>query len=294
MVVVVLTDCPPKLRGDLSKWLFEVNTGVYVGRVSGRVRELLWERICENLNKGQATMVYPAAVEQRMEFRVHNTSWTIADYDGLKLMRRPLPASERERDNVVLEEGFSKAAAYRKINRIQRAEQRKKEPDSYVVLDIETTGLSHLSDEILEIAALRVADGQIVEEFNTLVRCEKMIPVSVVSLTGISKELLESQGVELEAAMKAFLTLAADEVLVCHNAAFDYRFIQAACKKCSLPIPQNKCIDTLSMARKKIKNLPDYKLQTLAEFFSLDYEGAHRALNDCYLAYGIYLKLKEI
>lgn len=294
MVVVVLTDCPPKLRGDLSKWLFEVNTGVYVGRVSGRVRELLWERICENLNKGQATMVYPAAVEQRMEFRVHNTSWTIADYDGLKLMRRPLPASERERDNVVLEEGFSKAAAYRKINRIQRAEQRKKEPDSYVVLDIETTGLSHLSDEILEIAALRVADGQIVEEFNTLVRCEKMIPVSVVSLTGISKELLESQGVELEAAMKAFLTLAADEVLVCHNAAFDYRFIQAACKKCSLPIPQNKCIDTLSMARKKIKNLPDYKLQTLAEFFSLDCEGAHRALNDCYLAYGIYLKLKEI
>ncbi|HIR87109.1 MAG TPA: type I-E CRISPR-associated endoribonuclease Cas2, partial [Candidatus Limivicinus faecipullorum] len=121
MVVIVLTDCPPKLRGDLSKWLFEINTGVYVGRVSARVRELLWERICENLNKGQATMVYPAAVEQRMEFRVHNTSWTIADYDGLKLMRRPLPMPEGERDNGILEAGFSKAAAYRKINRMQRS-----------------------------------------------------------------------------------------------------------------------------------------------------------------------------
>ena len=294
MVVVVLTDCPPKLRGDLSKWLFEINTGVYVGKVSSRVRELLWERICENLNNGQATMVYPAAVEQRMEFRVHNTSWTIADYDGLKLMRRPLPAGERERDNGTLGEGFSKAAAYRKIDRIQKSGQNQKEPDSYVVLDIETTGISHLTDEILEIAALVVADGQIAEEFSTLVRCEKVIPAPVVSLTGISKELLETQGIELEAALKAFLALAADKVFVCHNAAFDYRFIQAACKKCTLPIPQNKCIDTLSMARKKIKKLPDYKLQTLAEYFSLECEGTHRALNDCYLAYGIYQKLKEI
>ena len=49
MVVVVLTDCPPKLRGDLSKWFFEINTGVYVGNVSARVRERIWKRICENI-----------------------------------------------------------------------------------------------------------------------------------------------------------------------------------------------------------------------------------------------------
>ena len=60
MIIVVLTDCPPKLRGDLSKWLFEINTGVYVGNVSARVREALWIRICETVQQGQATMVYPA------------------------------------------------------------------------------------------------------------------------------------------------------------------------------------------------------------------------------------------
>lgn len=294
MVVIVLTDCPPKLRGDLSKWLFEINTGVYVGRVSTRVRELLWERICENLNKGQATMVYPAAVEQRMEFRVHNTSWTVADYDGLKLMRRPLPAPEAEKNKGALEAGFSKAAAYQKINRMQRSGQKQKEPDDYVVVDIETTGLSHLSNEILEIAALKVADGRIVDNYSSLVRCEKAIPESVVSLTGISKELLEEQGIELKTAMKAFLAFADDNVLVCHNAAFDYRFIQAACRKCALPIPQNKCIDTLAMARKKLRDIPDYKLQTLAAFFSLEIKAVHRALDDCYLGYGIYEKLKEI
>ena len=107
-------------------------------------------------------------------------------------------------------------------------------------------------------------------------------------------ELLEEQGIELEAAMKSFLAFAADNVLVCHNAAFDYRFIQAACRKCALPAFQNKCIDTLAMARKKLRDIQDYKLQTLAAFFSLEIKAVHRALDDCYLGYGIYEKLKEI
>ena len=50
MIVITLTDCPPKLRGDLSKWLCEINTGVYVGNLSGRVRDELWERVCSNLH----------------------------------------------------------------------------------------------------------------------------------------------------------------------------------------------------------------------------------------------------
>ena len=73
MIVVTLTDCPPRLRGDLSKWLLEINTGVYVGQLNKRVREELWKRICDNLPRGRATMVYSANNEQGMEFRVHNT-----------------------------------------------------------------------------------------------------------------------------------------------------------------------------------------------------------------------------
>ena len=115
MVVVVLTDCPPKLRGDLSKWFFEINTGVYVGNVSARVRERIWERICENIKHGQATMVYSASGEQKMEFCVHNTSWKIVDFDGIKLMQRPLPKQMRmEQDERApfSQEGFSKASQY--------------------------------------------------------------------------------------------------------------------------------------------------------------------------------------
>ena len=89
MVVVTLTDCPPKLRGDLTKWLMEINTGVYVGKVSARIREMLWTRICEHLSQGRATMVYSTNNEQGMEFCVHNSSWKPVDFDGLQLVMRP-------------------------------------------------------------------------------------------------------------------------------------------------------------------------------------------------------------
>ena len=88
-----MTDCPPRLRGDLSKWLQEINTGVYVGNVSGRVRDAIWDRVCENLKNGRATMVFSANNEQRMDFRVHNSGWVPVDYEGLQLIRRPLPKS---------------------------------------------------------------------------------------------------------------------------------------------------------------------------------------------------------
>ena len=74
MTIIVLTDCPPRLRGDLTKWLMEINTGVYVGNLNPRVRDALWERVCDHVKSGRATMVYRANNEQHMQFRVHNTT----------------------------------------------------------------------------------------------------------------------------------------------------------------------------------------------------------------------------
>lgn len=298
MVVVVLTDCPPKLRGDLSKWFFEINTGVYVGNVSARVRERIWERICENIKHGQATMVYSASGEQKMEFCVHNTSWKIVDFDGIKLMQRPLPKQMRmEQDERApfSQEGFSKASQYGKIRRIQKAEERAaQQQDSYIVLDIETTGLSHLSDEIIEIGALRVEDGKPTEEFHSLIQCKQKPPEAIKKLTGITDEEMLNSGRELRIVLQELLKFLSDQQLVCHNASFDLNFIQAACRKENLPVPKNKCIDTMILAKRRLKGMRDYKLQTIAEKFSIDIKGEHRALKDCYITYGIYMKLNEI
>ena len=84
MIVVSLTNCPPRLRGDLTKWLIELNAGVYVGNVSARVRDELWQRICEHVKDGRATMVFSAHNEQGLDFRVHNTTWIPKDFDGIR------------------------------------------------------------------------------------------------------------------------------------------------------------------------------------------------------------------
>lgn len=295
MVVIVLTDCPPKLRGDLSKWLFEINTGVYVGRVSTRVREALWMRICDNLRHGQATMVYPSTGEQRMEFRVHNTTWEVVDYDGIKLMRRPSHTAIKETgDETNTGAPISKAGAYQRNRRIQQARQRSASSSDFTVLDVETTGLSHIRDHLMEVAALRVRDGHITAEFQALVRCPLPLPASIVELTGLRDEVLARDGQELSVVLKECLEFLKDDLLLLHHASFDLGFLRAACRKEGISPPNYRVIDTLALAKQTVRGLPDYSLSALASQFGLDTTGCHRARKDCLLTLGIYHKLKEI
>ena len=291
MTVICLTNCPSKLRGDLSKWLIEINTGVYVGNVSARVRDELWERITENIRSGQATMVFRAAGEQHMDFRVHNTTWKPVDYDGLKLMMRPSVTAEPE--NNSLAEGFSKAAKMRKLRRIQYAETAQGRKTVCVVFDLETTGLVSTKDEIIEMAAIRVFSDQTVEEFSCLVQPERKIPEEIQKLTGITETLAKETGLPLKEALTRLCAFLGAERLVCWNAPFDLAFLQVNCSRCGLPVPKNKADDAMRLARKTIKNLPDYRLTTAAQHYGIDISGAHRALRDCYLTHAIYEKLNE-
>ena len=296
MMIVVLTDCPPKLRGDLSKWLFEINTGVYVGKVSARVREELWARICESVRQGQATMVYPAPGEQRMEFRVHNTTWEVVDYDGVKLMRRPLMhrVEEKPSEKSIETHPDSKAAVFQRSRRIQNARQRRGQGSDYTVLDMETTGLSHLRDHIIEIAALRIRSECVADRFHALIQCPIPLPPAVAEMTGLSDSQLTCEGRQMGDVLRECLEFIGSDLLVIHHAAFDYSFLQAGCKKAGLPPPKNQCMDTLKLARQKLGRLDSYSLEAVSAYFGFDVTGCHRALKDCELTLGIYQKLKQI
>jgi len=87
--VLVLTACPAGLRGHLTRWLLEVSPGVFVGKISARVREELWQRVLEMVKDGRALMVLTRRGEQGLSFRVHRHDWEPCDFDGLTLMRRP-------------------------------------------------------------------------------------------------------------------------------------------------------------------------------------------------------------
>lgn len=123
MIVVVLTVSPPKLRGHLTRWLFEISAGVYVGKVSARVRELLWEQIKENIGKGRAVMAYATNNEQGLEFQTIGQEWEPVDYEGLELILRPSstgetpPAQAAHAGRRSSHTGWSKAARFRKYGR---------------------------------------------------------------------------------------------------------------------------------------------------------------------------------
>ncbi len=294
MTVICLTNCPPKLRGDLSKWLIEINTGVYVGNINARVREELWNRITENIRSGQATMVFRTSGEQRMDFRVHNTTWKPVDYDGLKLIMRPGPKTDAAEGNEGLpQEGFSKAAKNRKARFLQRAAANES-TQSYTVLDLETTGLNYNEDAVIELAALRVREGKAEKSFTCLVHTEQAIPVKIQKMTGITNAMLRESGIPVKAALETLVSFIGKDKLVCWNAAFDLAFLQMSCRRNGVVVPRNKTEDAMKTAQRCMSGQPDYRLVSIAQHFGFDTSGAHRALQDCILTHNVYVKLNEI
>lgn len=95
MIVIVVAACPVGLRGHLTRWLLEISAGVFVGKASARVRDLLWERTVEMVKTGRAIMVYSANNEQGLAFKVHKHEWTPVEIEGLTLMLRPNATTER-------------------------------------------------------------------------------------------------------------------------------------------------------------------------------------------------------
>lgn len=290
MVVVSFTDCPPKLRGDLSKWLIEIDTGVYVGKLGARVREAVWDRIRDTLTHGKATMVYSANNEQGMEFRVHNTTWTPVDLDGIKLIRRPLPTRSVQE---IPQTGRSKAAQFLKSNRIQAAKRKKELAEGYMVVDLETTGLAPQKDGIIEMGALHIVNGVEKEQLSLLICPKKSIPPNIQRLTGITSELLSEHGILLQDAIRRFCEFIGDRKLIYHNAGFDSAFLHRAFEQVGLDLLPNPYEDTILLAKRQLDDMDDYKLETIAHHFGYPDIQHHRAIEDFKMIHFIYEKLIE-
>lgn len=289
MVILSITNCPPRLRGDLSKWLNEINTGVYIGKLSARVREELWDRICKNIRDGQATMIYSAANAQGFEILVHNTSWTPVDFDGITLMRRPLKQTDQTVANE-LKPGYSKASKYQ-MARKRKADAQK---NYQVVLDLETTGLDAEKDHIIEIGAIKYANQEITDTFQCLIRSDRKIPEKIENLTGISNKMAQEEGVEEKEAIKKLLKFIGSYTVIGYNVKFDLEFVQIACECYHLENSIKKSKDILAIARRKIEDVENYKMDTVAQYFGIERRTKHRALEDCEIAYRIYSKLNEM
>lgn len=289
MVVISISSCPATLRGDITKWLIEIDTGVYVGRLSARVRDELWSRIRDNVKAGRVIMVYNAQNSQGYEIRTHNTIWKPIDFDGITLMKHPLP--------IVKKEGTSKKSE--RLSKTGNKPSRKKTTDlwkntsDYTVIDLETTGLDVRNDDIIEIAALQIRNNKITKCFSKLIMIERQLSEDIIRLTGITPQMLNS-GETADKVMSDYLDFIGESVLVSHNAEFDLGFINALCERMGRVPIHNKVFDTLKLSRRNIRGIENYRLATIASYFEIDITGAHRAATDARITMEIFEKLKKI
>ena len=162
--------------------------------------------------------------------------------------------------------------------------------DTFVVFDIETTGLSKETESITEIGAVKVVDGKIIDRFSTFVNPERPIPAEITKLTGITNEMVADAPVITEILPK-FLEFCQDAVLVAHNANFDTGFIRLnAERKCGIEV-KNTVLDTLELSRSL---LPELKKDIVCEQLGVSLEGHHRAVNDAEATAEVFLKFIDM
>lgn len=275
MVVVTLSNCPARLRGDLSKWMFEISTGVYVGSMSSRVRDLLWARICGNLKNGRAVMVFSAASEQGLDFRVHNTSWEPVDFDGIKIMRRPSEKESSPQKEETLHRGYSRAAKMRMAGSMRR----KIKTDEYFT----ALALVCLEEEgCMDLGAAKVSKGQI-----SGIKTLKVAPED-------SCDSLPRAEEKKMAEAKAFLEFIGDNPLIAFEPKEVFSCIRLLCRRYGLTLPANKCSDISALAERKLDDIMNSDAQSLVSYFSLGAIDINRVGSYCEAAIQVYLKLKEI
>lgn len=164
----------------------------------------------------------------------------------------------------------------------------------YIVFDIETTGLSPMKDEIIELAALKVKNNEIIETFSTLVNPRRRIPGQVSRINGITDDMVADAPFMKEVLIE-FLSFIENGVLVGHNIhSFDMKFINQAASRLLEKAVDNDYVDTLPMSRLCLPQLRSHKLVDIAAFFKISQAGAHRALNDCIMNQKCYEELGKL
>lgn len=161
--------------------------------------------------------------------------------------------------------------------------------NNLVVLDIETSGVDVSSCEILEISLLKVSGGKIIDRFSSLIKPSSPVPSEVTEITHITNKMLEEAPKfdEISNSIKSFI---GQNYLLGHNISFDLSFLSLAFNE----VIENRYIDTLKLSRTLLPELEHHRLQDLAEYFNIDYSGAHRSERDCEITLECFEMLKNV
>ena len=160
-------------------------------------------------------------------------------------------------------------------------------PKDYTVIDLETTGLCAGRDLIIEFAAVRVRDFQVVDTFQSLCDPGFPIPPAIEAITGITTEMVRFAP-NPRSVLPDFLDFVGDDFVVGHNVNFDVRFVAA-----SADFFRNDYIDTMAIFRKLHSSLPHHRLSDMVDFYGKKNDSAHRALSDCFATQSCFEAMRD-
>jgi len=164
--------------------------------------------------------------------------------------------------------------------------------DTCVVFDIETTGFGPVNDQIIEIGAVKVQDGKIVDKYSTFINPDVPIPYHITQLTSITDEMVMNSPM-IDVILPEFLEFCKDSILVAHNASFDVGFITKKAEFLGIKTDFT-VVDTVGMARLLLPHLSRFKLNTISKELGISLENHHRAVDDAGATAEIFVKFIEM
>lgn len=286
MTVITLKSVPQSLRGDLTRWMQEIATGVYVGNFNSRIRDYLWNRVKETMGNGEASMCFAARNEFGYDFVTENTLRSVIDYDGLPLIFIPKEVS----DTSGLAHGFSNAAKFHHARNYGGKEVKKK-TKCYVILSIESYGEAANQNHILEIGAIRCENGEEIC-FHEMI-ADVNIPEHITQGNGITYSMLQDKGKPIESVMAAFREFVGEDDIIGYHVGFDIECLNRELGKQGLEYLSNRVHDLLPMVKREQIFQENYKLETSLKSYGISEKVSHRALEDAKLIKRLAQKLNK-
>jgi DNA polymerase-3 subunit alpha (Gram-positive type) len=163
--------------------------------------------------------------------------------------------------------------------------------DSYVAVDLETTGLNPKYARILEIGAVKVRNGEVVATYDKMINAKTFLSEQIIELTGITEEMME-QGEDIETAIVELIDFCESDILLGHNIPFDYSFLKKAAVNNKLTFERN-ALDTLKLARIFLPELEKRSLEYLCNHYKIEHVNKHRAYCDALATHELYWVLAK-
>ncbi|WP_100373170.1 PolC-type DNA polymerase III [Bacillus sp. FJAT-45037] len=151
--------------------------------------------------------------------------------------------------------------------------------EEYVVFDVETTGLSAVYNTIIELAAVKMKNGEIIDRFESFSDPHEPLSNTIIELTGITDDMVKGAP-EIADVLRDFQAFCSDAILVAHNASFDMGFLNVGYQKIGLEDAPNPVVDTLELGRFLYPELKNHRLNSLCKKFDIELVSHHRAIYD--------------